>query len=445
MRIETSNKNKNIKKPNTVSIINKCMTYIEKLHYRVASLQKRNNKYDVFNVFCMLVKASFNNNCYSKFASDYCMELANSSSLSYWATKIYSVDSSDLHDYNLASENNSLTSKMHDNNLREYKNSGYDPSRIFDKYTVLAGDGTVVNCSIPNLNGKNVASFTISSLLNVASRTFHSYILDYDNSEAKALFNHTLTKSHLIILDRLYADIVTLKKLSKTTNFVVRLKKNLLITKNFIKSNKNDDIININKNQKIKLVKYYVDKKTKKAVMLDRKTRGDLRDEDSSDIYILATNILSLTIDDCAYLYKQRWSIEVAFKHLKSNFNVRHICKESNINDPISKNLFWINMSFFMYNMTTIIKNNLDHNDSKINCRFSKCADYVRKLIMVRDQNKENLKDNVNTITIIGKRFTNNRTPNKNVERVTTRGRYKSVNTILENNEEILSLKGRNR
>ena len=40
-------------------------------------------------------------------------------------------------------------------------------SHIFDMVTVLAGDGTLTKCAIKNLNGTNIASMTISCLMDI--------------------------------------------------------------------------------------------------------------------------------------------------------------------------------------------------------------------------------------------------------------------------------------
>ena len=73
---------------------------------------------------------------------------------------------------------------------------------------------------------------------------------------------------------------------------------------------------------KTKLVRYRVDKRTKK-IILDHYDELS-KTEDSESEFILATNDLTLTNEQCIDYYKQRWNIEVGFKHLKSNFDVRN-------------------------------------------------------------------------------------------------------------------------
>ena len=86
---------------------------------------------------------------------------------------------------------------------------------------------------------------------------FANYDIAFDNNENKILLNQPLTKKNLIIADRGYSNICFLEKLIKRTNFVIRLKKNLLIVKNFLKKNIDNDIIKFG-NYRLKLVKYYV-------------------------------------------------------------------------------------------------------------------------------------------------------------------------------------------
>ena len=142
------------------------------------------------------------------------------------------------------------------------------------------------------------------------------------------------------------------------------------------------------------------------------------------------------------YLYKRRWDIEVAFKHIKTNFKIRHICKESNMLDGLQKNKFWLNMSFMMYNMTRLIKNELDFK-TKNNCRFTKCASFIRKIMTnytISHNRKKYLKQLVDKIIIIGKRFLNNRERNLNFDRKKEIGKNKSFTTITMSN--ICSLLG---
>ena len=49
----------------------------------------------------------------------------------------------------------------------------------------------------------------------------------------------------------------------------------------------------------------------------DKHLEGNANDS----LYILCTNLIDLTFDECQELYKRRWTIETANKYLKSNLN----------------------------------------------------------------------------------------------------------------------------
>ena len=69
---------------------------INNIHDDVSKLQKRKSKYEVNDVFNVMVKSSFNDNCYSDFTNDYGdLKLASTGNLSYWCVKIYDVNFDD--------------------------------------------------------------------------------------------------------------------------------------------------------------------------------------------------------------------------------------------------------------------------------------------------------------------------------------------------------------
>ena len=46
-------------------------------------------------------------------------------------------------------------------------------------FTVLAGDGTLTKCAIKNLNGTNIASMTISCLMDISNYLFIVFLNYY--------------------------------------------------------------------------------------------------------------------------------------------------------------------------------------------------------------------------------------------------------------------------
>jgi len=197
------------------------------INNNVDSIQKRYNKYKCSDVFQMMLASSFNDNNYSSFTNYYNLTDTSQGNLSYWAVKIYNIDLSDKYKiiYNEAIKNN-----IYRNNVLLDK-----LSHITKKYNILAGDGTVINCTLPSLNGTNISCMTVSSILNISNNMFFDYKMAYDNNESSSMLEHPLTKKDIIILDRGYSNPVFLHRLIKKTNYVVRLKKNLKICKDFIK------------------------------------------------------------------------------------------------------------------------------------------------------------------------------------------------------------------
>ena len=180
----------------------------------------------------------------------------------------------------------------------------------------------------------------------------YDYRLCFDNNELSGILNTKLTLSDIIVLDRGYSKLSLMDKLSKRTNYVIRLTRNLMIYKKFIKSGKVCMIIN-RKGYRIKLIRYYVDKETR-IIIKDK--YGDNNSEDNDPFFVIATNLIDLTFDEMCELYKKRWEVEVCNKNIKSNFNIRHIVKQSNSSKPINKLTFYISLSIMLYNIITLEK-----------------------------------------------------------------------------------------
>ena len=146
----------------------------------------------------------------------------------YWLSKIY--NSKSLYDtyhliYNYAS---SLNSSIFIDQNNPIKN-------LHQKYNIYAGDGTVCECNFKNSDGKSIASYTISSVLHISSNLIYDFNIQYDNNELTGITNTKFKKNDIIILDRGYSKLSIIDNFCKKTNFVIRLTKNLLIYKAFIK------------------------------------------------------------------------------------------------------------------------------------------------------------------------------------------------------------------
>ena len=291
---------------------------VDEIYKNIKMIQKRHNKFNIIDILQVMIHTTHKNYSYGqavqKFGADIknddgfeSIEYISSSTFSNWAVKIY----------NNTKINNDTYSYFIKNNQCKKTEFVKSHSHIFDMFTVLSGDGTLTKCAIKNLNGTNIASITISCLMDISNHLFYDYKVAYDNNETEVLLTQPITKKHLLLLDRGYGkNLEFLKNLNTKTNFVVRITKGLNIYKNFIRKNINSDIINY-KGMKLKLVRYYVDKKTKKAVIGKYANDKDVLDEDNDNVYVLATNVLNLSNTDCMDLYKERWNVEVGFKRLK--------------------------------------------------------------------------------------------------------------------------------
>lgn len=331
--------------------INLFGSFNDSMYKMITKLQIRNSKIDINDVFKLMISSSFNDNHYSNFTERFKLDAASSGNLSYWCVKIYSCDFSDLYKqcyeyYKINKHNifNDLSIKhpvINVNNAinqKQYNIKMNDLKHVFERYNIKISDGTVINCAVKNPNGKDVSSITINSIYDANNQLFSDYEIAYDTNEMKALLRQELTKDDLLIMDRGYSSPAFLQKLNKKTNFIVRMKSNYVILKKFIKNHYNSMITQIG-DMRVKIIKYHIDKSTKK-IILNKYANNNKDNEDNDSLYILMTNVVSLTRDDCMNLYDLRWSIEPSFKKMKTNFKLRHICKESNINDPIKKQIF---------------------------------------------------------------------------------------------------------
>jgi IS4 transposase len=99
--------------------------------------------------------------------------------------------------------------------------------------------------------------------------------------------------------------------------FVTRMKDNALYK--VVKIIQDNDVQNgIIKEEKIKLE--YKDNKQIKTVTLRRISFID----DKNRLFIFITNNMKISAEEVALIYKNRWQIELLFKKLKSNFQLKY-------------------------------------------------------------------------------------------------------------------------
>lgn len=419
----------------SLSIFNSFYSYIKKLRIKNNTVS---NVYDIKDLFGIIINSCSDNatlrgsiNKNSNFNDSYL------STLCYWLNKLYASDL--LYDmyYKIYHFSECIDKSIFISNN--------DPLiDIYNEYNVLAGDGTISNTSFKNNNGKNMASYTNSIIMNTLTNLVYDHCIRFDNNELKGILNAKLTKSDIIILDRGYSKLTFMDKLADRTNFVIRLTKNLLIHKKIVKANKNSMIIKHN-GYDVKLIKYSVDEKTRNIIK-DR-YKNNNNEEDDNKVFVIATNLTKLSFNQITLLYKKRWSIEVCNKYIKSNFNIRHIVKQYNSSQTINKILFYTSLSVLLYNIIMLEKTLLETKyyyeyQGSIKYNFSQSVvlykQYLidsinpcnKKILISKKQKEHRLK--VNKRIKIKRKNTNNN--NKK------RGKYKSLDKMakLNNRDDII-------
>jgi len=119
------------------------------------------------------------------------------------------------------------------------------------------------------------------------------------------------------ILDRGYVDFERLNKITQhSAYFVVRAKSNLKFTRMY--SRKNDKFSGVKSDQIGKLSGFYVSKQYPNKL---RKIK--FYDQETERTFIFLTNNFELTAEEIAFLYKNRWQVELFFKWIKQHLKIK--------------------------------------------------------------------------------------------------------------------------
>lgn len=119
------------------------------------------------------------------------------------------------------------------------------------------------------------------------------------------------------IFDRAYVDYKRLYVLtSQKAFFVLRAKSNLKFKRMY--SNKSDKSTGVKSDQTGKLTGFYTSKDYPEKI---RRVR--FYDFESKRTFVFLTNNFDLTAIQIAFLYKQRWQIELFFKWIKQNLKIK--------------------------------------------------------------------------------------------------------------------------
>jgi len=175
-----------------------------------------------------------------------------------------------------------------------------------------------------------------------------------------------LPKNSFVVFDKAYNKYKmfaewTLRKIY----FVTRMKDNAVyrVIKIIQENNVNTGVI---KEEKIKLE--YKDGKQTKTVTLRRVTFID----DDNRLFVFITNNFKISAEEVALIYKNRWQIELLFKKLKHNFQLRYFLGDS---ENAIKIQIWVTLIAHL--LLSIIKKK-----ANVKFAFSNIATIIRLHLM---------------------------------------------------------------
>jgi len=119
------------------------------------------------------------------------------------------------------------------------------------------------------------------------------------------------------ILDRGYVDYTRLYKITQhSATFVVRAKSNLKFNRMY--SRKHDKSTGVKSDQIGKLSGFYVSKQYPQKL---RKIK--FYDQETDRTFVFLTNNFEITAEQVAFLYKNRWQVELFFKWIKQHLKIK--------------------------------------------------------------------------------------------------------------------------
>lgn len=119
------------------------------------------------------------------------------------------------------------------------------------------------------------------------------------------------------VLDRGYVDYTRLNKITQhSATFVVRAKSNLKFNRMY--SRKSDKSTGIKSDQIGKLSGFYVSKQYPEKLR-----RVKFFDQETNRNFVFITNNFDITAEEIAFLYKNRWQIELFFKWIKQHLKIK--------------------------------------------------------------------------------------------------------------------------
>ena len=282
-----------------------------------------------------------------------------------------------------------------------YKDLFYKIRNLYDlhlksnnKYNLIAVDGTYNNTNINNDKGKletclNMGYYSINECLPIDITFCNQEGKNKELLQLKKYINNNNFNNYkniVIVADRAYYSYELINFLnSHNFNYVIRIKNNSLSI-----NNKEHIKKKITNHDDIRVITY------KDNIIINKK------DKDNKDIKLkqtiicnVITNLNIKDYDDDAIkkIYLSRWSIEVFFKLLKSNFKFSNLKEHHKNNTPNEYNKLYYSILIIIYISLMI---------DKINDKYNKKITIINK--KVNKKNNYNVKTN-KSILINGIKF----------------------------------------
>lgn len=209
---------------------------------------------------------------------------------------------------------------------------------------IFAIDSSTISVSINLLNwahGKySRGAVKMHTVLNLKGNipTF-IHITDGRYHDVNALDEITFLKSAIYVMDKAYVDFKRLYKLHKSDSFfIVRAKTNLRFKA--VKSRKVDKATGLRCDQ---LIRLQIPKSHKQYPEKIRRIKYHDREKEMTFVFL--TNELSLEPLEIANVYRERWQIEVFFKWIKQNLELKKVWGHS---QNTVKTQLWISISTYL-------------------------------------------------------------------------------------------------
>lgn len=179
----------------------------------------------------------------------------------------------------------------------------------------------------PKDEGKKKGGLKVHMMIDAHADTAKYATISEARMHDKNFLQHlVLPKGSMIVFDKAYNHYLQFARWTKDqVNYVCRLKNNAVYQTIEVLYEKTltDTEYGVSREEHIHVS--YNEDKTAKTLCLRKVTYKD----DKGRLYQFITNNFEITADEVAFIYKNRWSIELVFKKLKQNFQLHYFYSET--------------------------------------------------------------------------------------------------------------------